>query len=247
MDASTVRSSASCDRLATSATRSSAPNVNPQFFKTAVQELKHPITTIKTALTLLNSSALKPQQRQRYLTMIGQACDRQSQLIVSVFELLELQLTPQTTALEKVQLWDLVPGVVSTYQPLAKENNILLAYTVSNSLPPVLAIATYLKQVLVSLLSNSIQFTNGNGRIWVKAHQRTDGKVALVIQDNGCGIVSSALPQVFNSFYRSTSEGSGLGLTLVQQLLAHCNASISVSSSPGQGATFTILLTAAPE
>ncbi|MEM9264914.1 MAG: HAMP domain-containing sensor histidine kinase [Cyanobacteria bacterium P01_F01_bin.13] len=249
MDPSKVKPSVltSASRFATATMRSSTREVSPQFLKTAAQELSNPITTIKTALTLLNSSDLKPKQRQRYLQMIGQACDRQSQLVNNVFELLELQLTPKTTALEKVQLWDLVPGVVSTYQPLATEHDILLAYTVSNQLPPVLAIEAHLKQVLVSLVSNSIQFTDGGGRIWVKAHQRNDGKVALVIQDNGCGIASSALPQVFDSFYRNASEGSGLGLTLVRQLLAHCGASISVSSTPGKGTTFTILLAASPD
>ncbi len=247
MDASTARPSAltSATRCPTSVTRSSAPEITPQFLKTAAQELNNPITTIKTALTLLSSSTLKPKQRERYLQMIGQACDRQSHLINNVFELLELQLVPQTMALEKVQLWDLVPGVVSTYQPLATERNILLAYTVSNHLPSVLAIEAHLKQVLISLLSNSIQFTDNNGRIWVTAHHRVDGQVALVIQDNGQGIVPSALPQVFNSFYRSTSEGTGLGLTLVQQLLIRSGASISVSSIPGKGTAFTILLPAA--
>lgn len=247
MDASRVRAATltSSRRLVTSTTRSSAPEVvNSHFFKTAAQELNNPITTIKTALTLLNSSNIKPQQRQRYLEMIGQACDRQSHLINSVFELLELQLTPQLRRLERVQLWNLVPGVVSTYQPLAQENNILLAYTVSRHLPSVLAIEAHLKQVLISLLSNSIQFTSGEGRVWVTANLRADGRVALVIQDNGCGILPAALPQVFNSFYRNTSEGCGLGLTLVQQLLAHCGASISVSSIPGEGTAFTILLNA---
>ncbi|MEO0431190.1 MAG: HAMP domain-containing sensor histidine kinase [Cyanobacteria bacterium J06656_5] len=244
MDASTARSPAlaSSNRGITSTTRSSASEVTPLFLKTAAQELNNPITTIKTALTLLSSPKLKPEQRERYLLMISQACDRQSHLINNVFELLALQLGPQTTALEKVQLSDLVPGVVSTYQPLATERDILLAYTVSNQLPPVLALEAHLKQVLISLLSNSIQFTNNNGRIWVTAHHRRDGKVALVIQDDGQGIVPSALPQVFNSFYRSTSEGSGLGLTLVQQLLVHCGASISVSSIHGKGTAFTILL-----
>ncbi len=247
MDVSTVRPSAlTKSRFATSTTRSSAPEVDLHFLKTATQELSNPITTIKTALTLLNSSSLKPKQRERYLQMIGQACNRQSQLINNVFKLLELQLAPQTTSLEPVQLWDLVPGVVSTYQPLAKENNILLAYTVSNHLPPVLAIPSHLKQVLVSLVSNSIQFTESGGRIWVTAHQRSAGEIVLVIQDNGRGIAPSVLPQVFDSFYSSTSEGSGLGLTLVQQLLTHCGASISVSSKPGKGTAFTILLAVAP-
>ncbi|MBT9313717.1 sensor histidine kinase [Leptothoe kymatousa] len=247
MDASRVRSSAliSPHALRASATQSSTSEITPQFLKTAAQELNNPITTIKTALTLLNSSNLKPQQRQRYLDMIGQACDRQSTLINHAFDLLELQLTTEKNTLEQVQLWDLVPGVVSTYQPLAQENNILLAYTVAKDLPPVFAIESYLKQVLVGLLANSIQFVKSDGRIWVKAHPHGEDKVALVIQDDGRGIEPSALSQVFNPFYRHMSDGNGLGLTLVQQWLAHCGASISVSSTPGEGTAFTILLSAA--
>ncbi|MBT9315695.1 sensor histidine kinase [Leptothoe spongobia] len=246
MDASTARSSMLSHRFATSTTCASEQDINPQFLKTAAQELNNPITTIKTALTLLNASTLKPKQRERYLRMIGQACDRQSHLIKDVFELLELQLTPQPTVLEKVQLLDLVPGVVSTYQPIAQENNMTLAYTVSAHLPPVLAIEAYLKQALVSLLSNSIRCANTNGRIVVTAHHRGDGKVALLIQDSG-RLGSSCLPQGFQSFDRSASEGSGLGLTLVQQLLSHCGGSISVSRSPGEGTTLTILLAIALE
>ena len=246
MDASTRPSVlTSSHRFAAATSPPHVSDINPQFLKAAAQELNNPLTTVKTALTLLNSSALKPKQRQRYLQMIGEACDRQSQLINDVFALLELQLTPPKKAPEKVQLWNLVPGVVSTYQPLAQEHNILLAYTVSNHLPPVLAVEANLKQVLVSLLSNSIQFANSGGRIWVTAHQRVDGRLALVVKDNGRGINPANLPQVFDAFYRSMSEGSGLGLTLVQQLLASCGASISVSSTPGQDTTFTILLAAA--
>lgn len=247
MDASRIRSSAltSPHGLRASATQASTAEITPQVLKTSTQELNNPITTIKTALTLLNSPNLKPQQRQRYLDMIGQACNRQSSLINNIFELLELQLIPQTTSQEIVQLWDLVPGVVSMYQPLAQEHNILLAYTVAKDLPPVLAIEPYLKQALVSLLANSIQFVNNNGRVWVKAYQHGDSQVALVIQDNGRGIASNALNQVFQPFYRHLSEGNGLGLALVQQWLTHCGASVSVSSTPREGTAFTILLTAA--
>lgn len=250
MDVSTVRlSSLAHSHFAASTTCPSTVEINRQFLKTAAQELNNPITTIKTALTLLNSSTLKAKQRERYLQMIGQACDRQSHLIKGVFELLELQLTPPVAALEKVQLLDLVPGVVSTYQPLAIENNISLTYTVSDNLTPISAIRVYLKQVLVSLLSNSIRFTKEDGRIDVTAHQRGDSKIALIIRDNGCGIARTALPQIFDSFYCGASKGSnaGLGLTLARQLLTHCNASISASSTPGQGSTFTILLEAVSE
>lgn len=237
----------SSNRLAGSTVHPLALEINPQFLKTAAQELNNPITTIKTALTLLSSSKLSPKQRDCYLHMIGQACDRQSHLINDVFELLELQLTPPEKTLERVQLWELLPGVVSTYQPIAQESNITLAYTVSPHLPPVLAIEAYLKQALVSLLSGSIGLTNREGKIWVTAHHRVDGKVALVLQDNGRAIASANLPQRFDTLNPRQADGSGLGLTLVQQLLAHCGASLSVSSLLREGTTYTILLATACE
>ncbi|MBX2864074.1 MAG: HAMP domain-containing histidine kinase [Leptolyngbyaceae cyanobacterium MAG.088] len=251
MDALTVRTSAlTTPHLSNETTHSSA--VDLEFLKTATQELNNPITTIKTALTLLSSPTLKSQQRERYLQMIGQACERQSHLINDVFKLLELQIAPQSIGLAKVQLWNLVPGVVSTYQPLATEHDILLAYTVANHLPPVLAIDSHLKQVLISLLSNRIQCAESrrkaaSSRIWVTANQCSDDKVALIVQDDGRGIAPSVLPQVFDSFNRNNSDGSGLSLTLVQQLLIQCGASISVSSTPGKGTAFTILLKVAAD
>ncbi|MEM7795795.1 MAG: HAMP domain-containing sensor histidine kinase, partial [Cyanobacteria bacterium P01_C01_bin.118] len=178
----------SSNQSAGSTFHSSSLEINPQFLTTAAQELNNPITTIKTALTLLSSSKLSPKQRDCYLQMIGQACDRQSNLINDVFELLELQLTPPEKTLEKVQLWELLPGVVSTYQPIAEENNIVLTYTASPHLPPVLAIEAYLKQALISLLSGSIELSNREGKIWVTAHHRVDGKVALVLQNHGQAI-----------------------------------------------------------
>ena len=220
MDASKVRPSTliSSNRLAGSTLHSSPLEINPQFLKTAAQELNNPITTIKTALTLLSSSKLSPKQRDCYLQMIGQACDRQSHLINDVFELLELQLSPLNTTLEKVQLWELLPGVVSTYQPIAQENNITLAYNVSPHLPPVLAIEAYLKQALVSLLSGSIALTHSEGNIRVTAHHRVDGKVALVLQDHGRALAAAKLPHRVDSLDCGPSDGSGLGLTLVRQI-----------------------------
>lgn len=242
MDVSTARPSTvfATPPSSFSPVSASSSQSRSQFLKTAAQELNNPITTIKTALTLLNSSTLKPKQRERYLQMIGQACDRQSHLVNDVFELLELQLTPQPTVLDTVQLGDLVPGVVSTYQPIAQEKNIILACAVSDHLPSVSATATYLKQALVGLLSSSIQSGCQHKRLSVAARHRSDGKVALVIHDSE-DLGSSALAHTFDP----TRSGGGLGLSLVQQLLTHCGASMSVSRSPRDGTTVTILLAVA--
>ncbi|NEQ45403.1 MAG: HAMP domain-containing histidine kinase [Leptolyngbya sp. SIOISBB] len=103
------------------------------FLNTVGQELRTPLSTIKTALPLLSSPNLKPPQRQRYLEMISRECDRQVNLINGVLELLQVERTVMTAQPEPVNVFDVLPGVVSTYQPLAQEKGIRLAYTVPNT------------------------------------------------------------------------------------------------------------------
>ncbi|NEP15624.1 MAG: hypothetical protein F6J97_01830 [Leptolyngbya sp. SIO4C1] len=224
-----------------------APLADPmrRLIQNAEQELRTPLTTIKTALTLLNSQTLKPSQRQRYLEMISSECERQSALINSVFELLQLQ--NQTYAAVPLQLADIVPGMVSTYQPLARERNVMLAYTIPNNLPPISGIEPYLKQSLISLLNNSIQFTSEGGQVWVTAEQHSAAQVALKIKDTGLGITEAELPLVFEAFYRGSAaatqgvRGSGLGLTLAKQLLHQFGGALTVSSL-ADGTLLTALL-----
>jgi signal transduction histidine kinase len=214
------------------------------------EELRTPLTHIKTALSLLNSPHLKPPQRQRYLQMLSSECDRQNSLINGLLELVQLESSVEQTVLQPLRLSDIVPGVVSTYQPLAQEKGIMLAYTVSSDLPPVVCSASWLRQIVINLLHNSIKFTPAGGQVWVKACIQGD-YVQLEFRDTGIGISPSEIPKIFDRFYRvrsssDTPNGAGLGLTIVQQLLLRCGGSISVKSRVGEGSTFNVLLPIAP-
>ncbi len=219
------------------------------YLNKACQELRTPLTHMKTALSLLNSPALKPPQRQRYLQMLVGQCERQNSLIAGVLELLQLEESLKSPIFETVRLCDIVPGVVSTYQPIAQERGIMLAYTVPTELPPVYFVTNGLKQIVINLLSNSIAFTPNGGEVWVKA--RLQGNhVHLEIRDTGIGIAESEIPKIFDRFYShrppATEEpgGAGLGLSVVYQLLQRCGATISVKSKPTEGSTFTVQLSA---
>jgi signal transduction histidine kinase len=219
------------------------------YLNKACQELRTPLTHMKTALSLLNSPALKPPQRQRYLQMLVSQCERQNSLIAGVLELLQLEESLKSPTFETVRLCDIVPGVVSTYQPIAQEKGIMLAYTVPTELPPVYFVSGGLKQIVINLLSNSIIFTPNGGEVWVKARLQGNN-VQLEIRDTGIGIAESEIPKIFDRFYShrplATEEpgGAGLGLTVVQQLLQRCGATISVKSKQTEGSTFTVQLSA---
>jgi signal transduction histidine kinase len=218
-----------------------------EFLSTVGQELRTPLTNMKTALTLLNSPNLKPPQRQRYMDLLTKECDRQSSLIGSLLDLVSLDQMAERKTLEPLQLADIVPGVVSTYQPLAEEKGIRLAYTIPEDLPAVANLATWLRQIVVNLLHNGIKFTPRGGSVWVRAKQQGE-YVQLEFKDTGVGIPVNEIPKIFDRFYRLRQPngedmgGSGLGLTIVQQLLLRCGGSISVKSRPGEGSIFNVLL-----
>jgi len=145
-----------------------------------------------------------------------------------------------------LRLSDVVPGIVSTYQPLAQEKGITVAYTVPEGLPAVSCSSPWLRQIVINLLHNSIKFTPQGGRVWVRAKQQGDF-VQVEIRDTGIGIASSDIPKIFDRFYkvRQNGDGSGgvgLGLSIVQQLLLRCGGSISVNSKLNEGSTFNVLL-----
>jgi two-component system phosphate regulon sensor histidine kinase PhoR len=217
------------------------------FLNTVGQELRTPLTTIKTALTLLDSPNLKPLQRQRYMEMISHECDRQSALISGVLDLLQMETSIGQAQTEVVRLIDTVPPVVSTYQPLAQEKEILLAYTIPDNLPPVVCPNAWLRQIMIHLLNNSIKYTNRGGEVWVTACQENDF-AEIEIRDTGIGIATADLPKIFDHFFRGrnqpadTTEGAGLGLSIVQQLLMYVGGTIVVNSQVSEGTTFFVRL-----
>ena len=229
---------------------SSVLGLHEGFLKDLVQELRSPITHMKTALSLLESKQIKGEQRQRYLQMVSNQCDRQNSLVSGLLGLLQLN-TPTET--EYIRLDDIVPGIVSIYQPLAEEKDIQLGYTIPANLPPISCPKAWFRQIIINLLNNSLQFTPPKGRVFVQAsHKQESDRVEIIVSDTGVGISNKEINHIFDSFYRtkptdsSQAAGAGLGLTLVKQSIQRSGGKISVTSKPNKGTTFKILMPAVP-
>lgn len=219
------------------------------FLDNLVRELRSPITHMKTALSLLESKQIKGEQRQRYLKMVSDECDRQNSLVSGLLGLLQLD-TPATA--EYLRLDDVVPGIVSTYQPLAEEKQIQLGYTIPANLPPISCPLPWFRQIIINLLNNSLQFTPANGRVFVQATLKKEQEIEILVTDTGVGIPNQEISKIFDGFYRTRpatdrqEAGAGLGLTLVKQLVQRCGGNISVTSKVNKGSTFKISMPAVP-
>jgi two-component system sensor histidine kinase BaeS len=148
---------------------------------------------------------------------------------------------------------EFVPCDMATLADVAIESTMTSAtvagLTVERDLEPVFVSGdpTRLHQVITNLLSNAVKFTPSGGRITVSVGEDA-GTATLVVADTGPGIDSDDLSKVFDRFWRgrsaSSTEGTGIGLAIVAELVDAHHGTVSVDSAPGSGTTITVRLPA---
>lgn len=146
---------------------------------------------------------------------------------------------------EQILLDELLSSVCSEFSIALKEKNIDLVYNIRPDKDySIIGDVDKLKQVFINLLSNAVKFSNYGGKVWVNL---TRGKEDIIvsIRDTGIGISKEDLPFIFERLYRGDKsrnkiEGSGIGLTIVKDILNLHSASIAVESEVGKGSVFTI-------
>jgi signal transduction histidine kinase len=111
---------------------------------------------------------------------------------------------------------------------------------------------TRLRQVLLNLVSNAIKYNRAGGRVEVRLARIDADTVCCSVHDTGVGIAEAELPRVFDPFYRGPQagtaiEGTGIGLSVTQALVALMGGRITVRSTVGVGSVFTLTLPAAPD
>ncbi len=181
----------------------------------------------------------------RYLTRMDEALTRLTRLSNDLVEASRdeppyLALTPQnlTTTLTQAFEWA---------QPVALTRGIACTYDHDDAPITLRANVDALLSIFGNLLSNAVRYTPEGGSVTVR--QGTDGGCAWVdVTDTGIGIGPEEQTRIFEKFYRSpeakqvTAQGVGLGLALVQQLVTAHDGALTVTSVPGQGSTFRVLL-----
>lgn len=220
-----------------------------QFIGNIAHEVRTPLSVIKTntevALLENNISAdIKQIMRSNV-----EELDRISEIINNLLSLSAL-VKPERMEFSSVDLSELASRVVSRYTQLAKRSEQQI--TVRKSpLSLVWGNTTGLEQIVGNLLKNAVQYTPRGGQIVVTVAPAVGEQVELVVQDSGAGIARKDLFRIFEPFYRAEQSrnrsqgGSGLGLTIVSELLKLHNGKITIRSAVGRGTSVIIMLPAA--
>jgi heavy metal sensor kinase len=217
-----------------------------RFSADVSHELRTPLTILRGEL---EGAVRREQLTPELLDLLGSALEETERLRTIVDQLLVVSgLDAGNVPMEKTAL-DLGRLAASTAEQmllLAEEKSI----TVRCDAPAGVVVdgdPSRLKQVVVNLLDNAIQYTAEGGSISLSA-ARQNGWATLVVADNGAGIPPDALPHVFERFYRADkarsrySGGSGLGLSIVKAICTAHSGDIEIASTEGVGTTVTIRL-----
>ncbi|REK52173.1 MAG: PAS domain-containing sensor histidine kinase [Thermobacillus sp.] len=230
-----------------------------EFVANVSHELKTPIAAVKGfAETLLGGACSDPETQRAFLKIIHDESDRLNRLVNDILELSKIESRRAPLLFSPVELGPFIGKTVELLAKEAERKNIRIETEVGDELY-VEADEDRLRQIVVNVLSNAINYTPEGGRVRIQVEPVAsgDGQIAeeddydairIRISDNGIGIPKKDLPRIFERFYRvdkarsRSSGGTGLGLSIVKHLVELHRGSIAVESTVGVGTTFTIEL-----
>lgn len=220
-----------------------------QYMRKVAHELRQPLGTLKTALTVALQNAGESLDQQTR-TLIERAERKAGALAEMTQELLSLSRARGGRAaveLAPVAIAEVAGRVLEEQRQHALEKGLALATDVEPGLPPVLGDPEGLADLIVNLVGNAIRYTPAGGSVWFRARREVE-RLVVEVEDTGIGILEADRARVFEDFYRSPAarelapQGSGLGLAIVRAVVEQHQGSIAVEGREGGGTRFRVEL-----
>ncbi len=217
-----------------------------EFLASMSHELRTPLNAvIGFSEVLLERMFGDLNERQEdYLRDIHSAGRHLLALLGDILDLSKIEAGRMELDLTTFRMEDILAQALSLVRERATLHGIDLTLESADALGAVTADELRLKQVLLNLLSNAVKFTPDGGRVEVRSWRDGDD-VCVTVTDTGIGIEPADQERIFDSFQQgersaSTSEGTGLGLTLSRRIIELHGGRLWLSSTPGEGSTFGI-------
>lgn len=218
------------------------------FVAGVTHELRTPLAVICSAgQNLADGIVDSPVKVAQYGEVVYREGRRLTNLVEQVLEFAGAQSGQQHYEFRSTDVSRFIASAIDACQPQIEETNFKIEAVIEPNLPQVRGDETALKRAMENLISNAIKYDGENH--WARIHaELASDEVRITVEDRGLGIPSADVGHVFEPFFRGHEavaaqiKGSGVGLSLVKQIVEAHGGRVSVKSTPGTGSVFTLQL-----
>mgnify|MGYP000240467714 CR=1 FL=1 len=243
----TMRLQAESDLKAAKQTAEESAKAKELFLANMSHEIRTPMNGIVGLTNLLLKSTLNDKQRE-YATSVKQSAENLLVIINDILDFSKIQAGKFEIIKKPFDLGNLFYNLTQTFKLEAQRKNLELYTSIDDNIKPILnGDEIRLNQILSNLISNALKFTE-SGKISLTAkllNQTSEAyRLRFSVNDSGIGIAAEKLDKIFNSFTQANSDtsrkygGTGLGLTIVKNMIELMGGKIQVTSIPGKGSEF---------
>ena len=211
-----------------------------------LHEIRNPLTSLKSASEIISETENK-EQRNKLVGIVAHDVERIERLITDYSQMLKDEAAISSEKMIKIDLKNIVKSVVDDFNSIYDSKRSIGIKLKTNGAKEyiILGIENRIEQIIANLLENSISFSENNQHITVEISKKENGKLSLVVLDEGIGFSEKDTNKIFNRFYSNRpekfGEHSGLGLNIVKNLVELHNGEIKATNNKNKGAKVEII------
>lgn len=200
-------------------------------------EIRNPLGTLRGFAQYFSRSKSGDDKAHEYAELMIGEVDRLNRTVSALLQFSR----PREAEIVPADFDELLQRTIVFLQPDADNQQVQLKLAMANPELSWPVDGDLLQQVLLNLLQNSLAATSAGGEIEVGAEQHGES-LHLWVADTGCGLTTDDQAKMFDPFFTTRKEGTGLGLAMVQQIVEQHNGRVTVETQPGQGTRITLIL-----
>lgn len=199
-------------------------------------EIRNPLMSILTYTNLLPKKFDSAPFREVFVKQVPAEIERLNQVVHTLTDFAR----PKKAQPMRIPIVSLVESILFLFQQKLEEKGIEFHLQVDQNVT-IYADLGQMKQILINLVMNAMDATPAGKSIWIRACFE-DNQAVMEIEDEGIGISTEEIDQIFDPFYSTKPEGVGLGLSICYQLVIENKGTMGVHSSPGKGTIFKLVM-----